>query len=60
MAPELADLPLSDTDRTGHLPKLYFDLICRLRNAKEADRAAASVTPATHGKKYGIHRVTHP
>jgi hypothetical protein len=49
LVPELAELPLSDTDRTGHLPKLYFDLIYRLRNAKEVDRAA-SVTAAAHGK----------
>jgi hypothetical protein len=34
LVPELIDVPLSDADRTGHLPKLYFDLIFRLRLAK--------------------------
>ena len=36
LIPELTDIPLSDADRTGHLPKLYFDLISRLRLAKDA------------------------
>jgi hypothetical protein len=34
LVPELTDVPLSDADRTGHLPKLYFDLISRLRGAR--------------------------
>ena len=36
LVPELTNIPLSDTDRTGHLTKLYSDLISRLRltNAK--------------------------
>lgn len=36
LAPELTDIPLSDADRTGHQPKLYFDLIPRLRIGKDA------------------------
>src|ERR1700691_1739511 len=28
---ELTDIPLNDVDRTGHLPKLFEDLLCRLR-----------------------------
>jgi hypothetical protein len=28
--PALTKVPLSDADRTGHLPKFYFDLICRV------------------------------
>ncbi|MGA9806648.1 MAG: hypothetical protein WBQ56_03065, partial [Candidatus Sulfotelmatobacter sp.] len=35
LVPELTDIPLSDADRTGHLPKLYYDLISRLRLAKD-------------------------
>jgi hypothetical protein len=31
LVPELTAIPLSDGDRSGHLPKLYADLICRLR-----------------------------
>jgi hypothetical protein len=36
LVPELFNIPLSDADRTGHLPKLYFDLISRLRLPKNA------------------------
>jgi hypothetical protein len=36
LVPELTNTPLSDADRTGHLPQLYFDLISRLRLAKDA------------------------
>ena len=46
---ELTEVPLSDSDRTGHLPKLYFDLISRLRNAKHANRAASAAAIA-HGR----------
>jgi hypothetical protein len=51
LVPELTDIPLSDADRTGHLPKLYFDLISRLRLAKDAkppisaDATQASASP---------------
>jgi len=49
LVPELTHIPLSDADRTGHLPKLYFDLISRLRNAKDVKRSA-SVAAAAHGQ----------
>jgi hypothetical protein len=49
LVPELAGIPLSDSDRTGHLPKLYFDLISRLRIAEGTIRAA-SVAAAAHGQ----------
>jgi hypothetical protein len=49
LVPALAGVPLSDADRTGHLPKLYFDLICRLRLAKNAP-PSLSVAAAAHGK----------
>jgi hypothetical protein len=47
---ELTDIPLSDADRTGHLPKLYSDLISRLRLPKDAD-PTISVTAAAHGQR---------
>jgi hypothetical protein len=49
LVPELSDVPLSDADRAGHLPKLYFDLISRLRLAKDA-QSPISVAAAAHGQ----------
>jgi hypothetical protein len=49
LVPELTDIPLNDADRTGHLPKLYFDLISRLRLAKDA-QPPISVAAAAHGQ----------
>ncbi|MGA2886178.1 MAG: response regulator, partial [Halobacteriota archaeon] len=49
LVPELTAIPLSDADRTGHLPKLYYDLISRLRLAKDAHRPV-SAAAATHGQ----------
>ncbi|MGA8700572.1 MAG: hypothetical protein WB625_02890 [Candidatus Sulfotelmatobacter sp.] len=49
LVPELTAIPLSDADRTGHLPKLYCDLISRLRLAKDAHRPV-SAAAATHGQ----------
>jgi hypothetical protein len=49
LVPELSDTKLSDGDRTGHLPKLYQDLICRLRLAKDV-HPPVSMTAASHGK----------
>jgi hypothetical protein len=49
LVPELFDIPLSDADRTGHLPKLYFDLISRLRLPKNA-HPPISVAAAAHGQ----------
>ena len=46
LIPELTDIPLSDADRTGHLPKLYYDLISRLRLTKDAHQP---VSAAAHG-----------
>jgi hypothetical protein len=42
-------IPLSDADRTGHLPKLYFDLISRLRVAKNV-LPPISVAASAHGQ----------
>jgi hypothetical protein len=49
LVPELTDIPLTDADRTGHLPKLYHDLISRLRLAKDA-HSPISVAAAEHGQ----------
>ena len=49
LVPELTDIALSDADRTCHLPKLYHDLISRLRLA--ADRESPiSVNATAHGQ----------
>jgi hypothetical protein len=47
---ELTDIPLSDADRSGHLPKLYSDLISRLRLPKDV-RPPISADAAAHGRK---------
>ncbi|MGA7549176.1 MAG: response regulator, partial [Candidatus Sulfotelmatobacter sp.] len=49
LVPELTAIPLSDADRTGHLPTLYYDLISRLRLAKDAHRPV-SAAAAAHGQ----------
>lgn len=49
LVPALTKVSLSDADRTGHLPKLYSDLICRLRLAKNA-APSISAAAASHGK----------
>jgi DNA-binding response OmpR family regulator len=52
-SPELNHLPLSDQERTGHLPKLVEDLIVRLgkssATAKDSD-AISSAAAIAHGK----------
>jgi hypothetical protein len=50
LVPELTVIPLSDEDRAGHLPKLYHDLISRLRLAENAASAPVSVAAAAHGR----------
>jgi hypothetical protein len=49
LIPALTGIPLSDADRTAHLPKLFRDLICRLRLAQDA-LPSISLTAAAHGK----------
>jgi hypothetical protein len=49
LVPELTDIPLSDADRTGHLPKLFTDLISRLRIAEDA-HPPISTAAAAHGQ----------
>jgi hypothetical protein len=36
LVPDLTIIPLSDSDRTGHLPKLFGDVFCRLRLPRDA------------------------
>jgi len=47
---KLTDTPLSDKDRTRHLPALFRDLIFRLRLAKDIDMAVF-FTAAAHGQR---------
>jgi hypothetical protein len=49
LVPELTDIPLSDLDRTAHLPNLYRDLISRLRLATDTE-SPISVAAAAHGQ----------
>jgi hypothetical protein len=49
LLPELTDIPLSDADRTGHLPNLYRDLIFRLRLATDT-QLPISVAATAHGQ----------
>lgn len=49
LVPELTSIPLSDADRTAHLPKLYQDLISRLRLVRDAE-SPVSVAAAAHGQ----------
>jgi hypothetical protein len=49
LVPDLTNIPLSDADRTGHLPKLYREIIFRLRLAEEVC-APPSVAAALHGQ----------
>src|SRR5713226_4050134 len=48
--PELTAIPLTDADRTRHLPKLYCDLISRLRLANDA-HLPKSTAAAEHGQR---------
>jgi hypothetical protein len=50
LVPELTAVTLSDADRTGHLPKLYSDLISRLRLVEDSYQPI-SVAAAVHGRK---------
>jgi hypothetical protein len=49
LVPELTKVSLSDADRTSHLPKLFDDLIRRLRLANNA-HPSDTQTAATHGE----------
>jgi hypothetical protein len=55
---ELADIPFSDADRSGHLPKLYSDLISRLRLLRMSDHPSPPTLLRTDGS--GESRATLP
>jgi len=48
LVPDLTNIPLSDADRTGHLPKLCCEIISRLRLPE--DVCPPSVAAALHGQ----------
>jgi hypothetical protein len=48
LVPELTDIPLSDADRTCHLPALFRDLIFRLHLPQNADIPISAAATA-HG-----------
>jgi len=48
LIPDLTIIPLSDSDRTGHLPKLFEDVLNRLRLAGGGE-PLLSITPSAHG-----------
>ncbi len=49
LVPELTKVPLTDAQRTEHLPKLFFDLISRLRLAEDVP-PSISAAAASHGQ----------
>jgi hypothetical protein len=50
LLPELIRVTLNDEGRAGHLPKLFHDLTCRLRLAKDA-HLPISGDAIAHGQK---------
>jgi hypothetical protein len=49
LAPSLTNILLSDADRTGHLPKLFDEVLCRLRGNRDAE-PLVSIAAAAHGR----------
>jgi hypothetical protein len=49
LVPELTSIPLSDADRTGHLPQLFDDLLCRLRNPIGDEPPFSVIAASAHG-----------
>jgi hypothetical protein len=49
LIPDLAAIALSNTDRTGHLPQLFKDLIARLRLDRDSE-PPSSIAAAEYGK----------
>ena len=49
LVPDVIRVPLSDEERTGHLPKLFHDLISRLRLDRDV-KPPISIAAAAHGK----------
>jgi hypothetical protein len=49
LIPDLTKIALSDTDRTGHLPQLFRELIARLRLDRDSE-PRFSIAADEHGK----------
>ena len=48
LVPDLSAIPLTDANRTAHLPFLFDDLHCRLRRGRNA-KPIISIAAAEHG-----------
>jgi hypothetical protein len=53
LAPDLANIALSDADRTGHLPELFKDLIARLRHDRDVTQPFSLAAAAHGGVRFG-------
>ena len=49
LVPDLSHILLADSDRTGHLPKLFGDLLYRLRLPRDTE-PRISIAAAAHGR----------
>ena len=49
LSPDLTAVPLSDAERTDHLPKLFDELISRLRLGRDA-QPRISIVAGAHGE----------
>ena len=49
LVPSLTNIPLSDADRTGHLTKLFGEVLCRLRGNRNTE-PLVSIAAAAHGR----------
>jgi hypothetical protein len=49
LVPSLTNIPLSDADRTGHLTKLFGEVLCRLQRNRNTE-PLVSIAAAAHGR----------
>jgi hypothetical protein len=49
LVPSLTNIPLSDADRTGHLTKLFGEVLCRLQGNRNTE-PLVSIAAAAHGR----------
>jgi hypothetical protein len=50
LVPDLTNIPLSDADRSGYLPELFDDLLCRLRLGRGDKPPISAIAAAAHGR----------
>jgi hypothetical protein len=50
LVPALTSIPLNDVDRTLYLPKLFADVLCRLRLAKGDEPSTSIIAAVAHGR----------